>query len=547
MEIQNLKVSEICPSPMNPRKTFDKEAIKELAANIKEQGLLQPITVRPCTDDGGPSNVRLSKKGEAVDVKYEIVCGERRFRAVKLLGQETIAAIVREMTDEEAFDAMITENLQRKDVDPIEECLAYNTLLERGQTAEDIAARMGKSVRYVQDRTRLRSLIKKLHKPLKDGLIPLKGAILLAKCSEEVQEKFVEDELDDEGEQTMSFSDIKDFVDDDFMLLERAPWIGEDKDDSEAWTSEGVACKQCLKNTANHGCLFYEMKGDAKCTDRECFEQKKMLYRKSLIRALGDSVVKKGEDITPGKVLIVTETCPSWKDADYKKRLSDMEQWAKDAGYELVDIFKLGGRCWYSEDDKRTQKMLAEGKVIRTALVWSDYSRKWDGLYYIDKKASEVSGRDEKDVLLEQYKSVVRKNADAFGEAVVKKLKEVDYKSMTDPIDSVEETILNLILLDIAGYVYLNENDIKWGADNWIRFISEHPEKKDELRRRAIAEFCGRYNQSDVAKMLLRDRYKEAFEELERSNEQSIAKKTKKIVEQLAALGFNPDGSPIEQ
>ena len=545
MRIENLKVGEICPSPMNPRKTFEKEAIEELAANIKEQGLLQPITVRPCKDDGGPSNVRLSKKGEAVDVKYEIVCGERRFRAVKLLGLETIPAIVREMTDEEAFDAMITENLQRKDVDPIEECLAYNTLLERGQTAEDIAARMGKSVRYVQDRTRLRSLIKKLHKPLKDGLIPLKGAILLAKCSEEVQEKFVEDELDDEGEQTMSFSDIKDFVDDEFMLLENAPWIEEDG--SETWNTEGVACKDCFKNTANHGCLFYEMKGDAKCTDRTCFMGKKMLFRQWKIRQYGDRIVKKGEEVTPGKILLVVEDVPSWKDDEFKAQHTTMVKWAQSSGYEVKNTKSLSPRCWYKEDDERTQKMLAEGKVVKALFVWSEYSRDLEPIFfYKDKKASEVGERDEKDVLVERYKRAVSQAAESFGEAAVKKLSEVGYKSLTDPIDSVEETILLLILLDVAGYSYLNENDIKWDADSRIRFLSEHPEKKDELRRRAIAEFCGRYSQYGVAKMLLHDRYKEAFEELERSNEQSIAKKTAKIVEQLQALGYGVDGSKLE-
>lgn len=545
MKIENLKVGEICPSPMNPRKTFEKEAIEELAANIKEQGLLQPITVRPCKEEGSPSKTRLNKKGEAVDVKYEIVCGERRFRAVKLLGLETIPAIVREMTDEEAFDAMITENLQRKDVDPIEECLAYNTLLERGQTAEDIAARMGKSVRYVQDRTRLRSLIKKLHKPLKDGLIPLKGAILLAKCSEEVQEKFVEDELDDEGEQTMSFSDIKDFVDDEFMLLENAPWIEEDG--SEPWNTDGVACKDCFKNTANHGCLFYEMKGDAKCTDRTCFGGKKMLFRQWKIRQYGDRIVKKGEEVTPGKILLVVEDVPSWKDDEFKAQHTTMVKWAQSSGYEVKNTKSLGPRCWYKQDDERAQKMLAEGKVVKALFVWSEYSNELGPIFfYKDKKASEVGERDDKDVLVERYKMVVSKAAESFGEAAVKKLREVDYKSLTDPIDSVEETILLLILLDVAGYSYLNENDIKWDADSRIRFLSEHPEKKDELRRRAIAEFCGRYNQSGVAKMLLHDRYKEAFEELERSNEQSIAKKTAKIVEQLQALGYGVDGSKLE-
>lgn len=108
-EVKNIPTREIKPSPRNPRKTFDESAIKELAASIRQHGLLQPITVRP------------------KDFWYEIVMGERRYRAYCLNQQEstkfptTIPCIVREMTDEEALDAMITENLQRKDVDPIEE------------------------------------------------------------------------------------------------------------------------------------------------------------------------------------------------------------------------------------------------------------------------------------------------------------------------------------------------------------------------------------------------------------------------------------------
>ena len=103
--IQNVDIELIVPSPMNPRKHFDAEALSELSESIKQQGLLQPITVRP---------VNLS-------LQYEIVCGERRYRAAKMAGLPMIMANVREMTDAEAFDAMITENLQRRDVNPMEE------------------------------------------------------------------------------------------------------------------------------------------------------------------------------------------------------------------------------------------------------------------------------------------------------------------------------------------------------------------------------------------------------------------------------------------
>lgn len=118
IEIQTLLVKEICESPMNPRKRFEKADIEELAKNIAEQGLLQPITVRTPHAMGFDTFEKLDKDGKAHEFKYEVVCGARRFRAINHLGWKEVPAIVRDMTDAEAFDAMITENLQRKDVDP---------------------------------------------------------------------------------------------------------------------------------------------------------------------------------------------------------------------------------------------------------------------------------------------------------------------------------------------------------------------------------------------------------------------------------------------
>lgn len=646
MEIQKLKVSEICASPLNPRKTFDKEAIAELAENIRQQGLLQPITVRPCgggvekvesadygetaygqfndmkskhpdalllfrcgdfyecyEDDAdkaakvlgitvtikkvgrksikmsgfpfhsldsylpklirtgtrvaicdmlfdakkyktGPSDVRLNAKGETEEVKYEIVCGERRYRAVKLLGKETIDAIVRDMTDEEAFDAMITENLQRKDVDPIEECMAYNSLLERGQTTEDIAARMGKSLRYVQDRARLRGLIKQLHKPLTDGVIPLKGAINLAKCSAETQEKFYEEELKelDDGE-TYSASDIKDFIEDDFMLLERAGWIGEDG--GEEWNTDGTPCKQCFKNTANHGCLFYEMKGDAKCTDRDCFDQKKMLYRQWWIEHSG-TIVMKDEEYQPGKILLATEDVPAWRDESDKAATAKMEKWAEGKGYKVVNLKNLGGRCWYKDDDERLLQMMADGRVVKAIVLWGSFLSTREVAYFYSSPKVDTTGRDEKDVLIAKYKDLVEKKSRDFDEAAAKKVKQLDYGTKDGPIVAVESKILLLIILEQAGYSYLNENHIEWNVASRLKFLEEHPEKLSELRRRAIAEYCQRYNTGGAAALLLHELYPDEFKEIEQASEKAFDKKASKLTEQLADLGYNLDGTEIK-
>ena len=262
MEVQNIRIDLISPSPLNPRKTFDEAALEELASNIEKQGLLQPITVRVAKSE----EMTNLETGDVTPLPYtyEIVCGERRFRAVSLLKAkedeanvakikahrkksekfQTISCIVREMTDDEAFEAMITENLQRKDVDPIEEAFAFAQLAEKGRTLEDIALKIGKSTRFVFDRIKLNSLIPELKERVRNGDIPLSGAMILSKLDEDTQKEFHEEE-----EEQCTTAMIREFVSNSFMELGNAPWI---KDDSDNWENTDIkSCSQCENNTCN--------------------------------------------------------------------------------------------------------------------------------------------------------------------------------------------------------------------------------------------------------------------------------------------------------
>ena len=146
MQVKTISLADICPSSLNPRKTFDQESLKELAENIKENGLIQPITIRKAPKESGK--------------KYEIVCGERRYRASLLAGLEEIQAIVRtDLDDKQAFAAMIIENLQRKDVDPIEEAAAFSKLTkDKTMKVKEIAKMLGKSSSYVISRINLSNI-----------------------------------------------------------------------------------------------------------------------------------------------------------------------------------------------------------------------------------------------------------------------------------------------------------------------------------------------------------------------------------------------------
>lgn len=154
--IEKIPLQKLVVNPFQPRKKFDNEAIEELSQSIKEHGIIQPIVVR--------------KKGK----KYEIVVGERRFRAARLAGLEEIPAIVKEMTEEQMMEIAILENLQREDLTPIEEAEAYQSLIEKlNFTQEDLAKRLGKSRPYITNHIRLLQLPEEVRQLVNEGVLSM--------------------------------------------------------------------------------------------------------------------------------------------------------------------------------------------------------------------------------------------------------------------------------------------------------------------------------------------------------------------------------------
>ncbi|MEI4804120.1 ParB/RepB/Spo0J family partition protein [Bacillus sp. NPDC077411] len=162
--IQELQVNQLRPNPYQPRKYFHSEAIQELALSIKEHGILQPLIVRK------------SIKG------YEIVAGERRFRAAKEAKLKTVPAVVRELNDQQMMEFALLENLQREDLTPIEEALAYQMLMEELKvTQEQLAKRLGKSRPHIANHIRLLSLPLFVQEMIVNGSISMgHGRTLLA-------------------------------------------------------------------------------------------------------------------------------------------------------------------------------------------------------------------------------------------------------------------------------------------------------------------------------------------------------------------------------
>ena len=153
--VTDIKLSNIIPNPYQPRETFDEEALSELAASIKALGIIQPLTLRRIADD-----------------KYQIISGERRFRAAGMAGFETVPAYIRQADDTAMLEMAIVENIQRENLDAIETALSFQRLMDEcNLTQEEMAERVGKKRATIANFLRLLKLPEEIQKELKIGRI----------------------------------------------------------------------------------------------------------------------------------------------------------------------------------------------------------------------------------------------------------------------------------------------------------------------------------------------------------------------------------------
>lgn len=304
--ITMLRVDQLHESPFNPRKIFDEAALQELSTDIKAQGrVLSPLLVRPRI---GP----LFAGDPEATAGHEIVFGHRRYRASELAGLLELPCMVRSMSDDEARRAQISENLQRKDVHPIEEAEGFQALIDNdGESADTIAEKFGKSRSYVYGRLKLLEACPEIRKACLAGEIGSEVALLVARLrTVKLQEKALgyiradwRAKLDDGGK--ASYRHIRDLLTEKFTLdLKSAMFDIED----EMLLPLAGNCVTCPKRSANapeyadlventesrHG---NPIKGSANaCTDPDCFDAKK----KAHLKREADKLSAKGEVVVQG-------------------------------------------------------------------------------------------------------------------------------------------------------------------------------------------------------------------------------------------------------
>ena len=173
-EFKIVQIKDIQKNPYQPRKEFSEEKIQELAQSIKENGLIQPIIVRRSPVLG-----------------YEILAGERRYRASIVAGLSEVPVIVKQLSDQDMMLHSIIENLQRENLNPIEEAKAYQSLIDKGFTHTEIAEKMGKSRPYITNLVRLLGLPKHILTEVESGKLSQAHARLLIQLSSDKQDKLL--------------------------------------------------------------------------------------------------------------------------------------------------------------------------------------------------------------------------------------------------------------------------------------------------------------------------------------------------------------------
>jgi len=250
----------LVPSPNNPRTQAQDDAFRDLVASIQAVGVIEPIVCRPLPDG-----------------RFEICCGERRVAAARKAGLTEIPAIVRELSDDEALEITVTENMHRRDLTPIEESRGVNTLLERaGWSMEDVAEKLGRSPSWVARRAKIKDLTPRWQAELeREGALPwpIGHLELIARMEPHIQDDLVAEWGDSTYASLPTLDELQRHIDTYLHLLSAAPWDPADGD----LVPEAGACEECLKRSDRQPLLWEDLrKGDPapRCLDGQCWRSK---------------------------------------------------------------------------------------------------------------------------------------------------------------------------------------------------------------------------------------------------------------------------------
>lgn len=279
------------PSPTNPRTRFGGPEDEALVENIRLHGIIQPIVVRPAAGTAWRAFSECDDVGP-----FEIVCGHRRHRAAQAAGLEEIPYVLKDLSDEEAATIQLIENLQREDLDALDEAEGYQRMIrEHGYSADRLADEIGKSRSYIYGRLKLTSLCPAGKAAMREGRLEESIALMLARIpGAALQEKALNGVLNPSwsGADPMTHREASRYIRDYYTLnLGKAPFSTADT----TLPVKAGGCQECPHRSGNAPLLFPDIDNPEICTNPECFAEKKAAHvarQKALAEAEGKKVIE---------------------------------------------------------------------------------------------------------------------------------------------------------------------------------------------------------------------------------------------------------------
>jgi ParB/RepB/Spo0J family partition protein len=358
--VREIEIDAILPSELNRKIDEDSQQLLELAESIQAEGLIQPIVVRPSGD------------------KYEIVCGERRWRAARKLCWAKIPAIVEECDDRRAQVLRLVENLQRQDVSPLEQSAGVAVLLEDCDgNAGEVGKRLGQTEAWVRVRARLRDLAPEWRQELADPETAYERLARFVGWQEQVAKLPAETQELLWRERKLlharNESELREAIGRCLRRLADAPWLNDQDAESNL---TGLDCRRCVKRTDRDGLLFADMVSDpddAVCLDPLCWQKHLDVWLIKRLRWARKMAGEKSPDEHPGGLVVISESC--WIPNNFRKDVP-------------ADLRILTGGDWLPAEAGEDEDERVAGDE-RAAFLEAGWLRGW-GIFLEGDRAGEV-------------------------------------------------------------------------------------------------------------------------------------------------------------
>lgn len=457
-----LAVASIAPSLTNPRKSFDQVKIQELADSIKASGVHQPVLVRPLPAARLEDTFYLRDSPKAPLPTFELVAGERRLRACKLAGVDTIPAMIKAMTDGEVLECQLIENLQRDDLAPMEEAEGYQALIAAtGIAKEDIGARIGRSRTYVYGRLKLLDLCSTARESMRNGDIDASRALVIARIPDEaLQVKALKEATRKSYDGSVpSYRSFLSWAQNNVMLrLSDARF----KITDASLVPAAGSCKDCHKRTGANPDLFADVASADVCTDPACYQGKVEAHDAAMIaqaqqngqRVILGKEAKKIWGSEYGELDGFTRLDKPDSRVDYKKPLSKVL--GKDAPVPTLIVHPSSGELVAVVATEELDKALKAKGLITPAQA---------------SAKSKMSKHEDARRLLEKVEKTWRKMAIAKVHAV----------GCTQPIEGLSANLMRLMALRLVPSLRGDERAI-YGELFGIGKVAQREGIEDHVR-----------------------------------------------------------------